>query len=242
MDITRHIHPTMPVIVCGSEDGSHFVCCVGFTCPKDAVPPPERVIRVWFPVPVGPRPSHGEECVVCTRNTDSSGLAFDFPCKHMICWTCAKSWASKSGQVYNGLSCVMCRDNSLRPGDFFSNCNQVNAIVIKGFECAIACRNPVVYRDLAWADIEVAHDSTNNWWAQIYDSKAKRAPVMDMIEGVETYSILLDEIMLLMHRRCGWCGLAGSPLQCSRCKLVQYCSKECQKKHWSKHKANCVRA
>jgi hypothetical protein len=35
-------------------------------------------------------------------------------------------------------------------------------------------------------DIEVAHDSTNNWWAQIYDSKAKRAPVMDMIEGVES--------------------------------------------------------
>ena len=30
--------------------------------------------------------------------------------------------------------------------------------------------------------------------------------------------------------------------QCSNCKDAVYCSKDCQKKHWSKHKPNCIRS
>jgi len=29
--------------------------------------------------------------------------------------------------------------------------------------------------------------------------------------------------------------------KCSRCKLVRYCSAECQKNHWPKHKLVCVK-
>ena len=37
------------------------------------------------------------------------------------------------------------------------------------------------------------------------------------------------------------CVVCGKPkkYQCSRCRLVSYCSKECQGKHWSSHKPDC---
>ena len=37
----------------------------------------------------------------------------------------------------------------------------------------------------------------------------------------------------------GNCGLAALH-QCSKCKFAGYCSKECQKKHWRKHKNECL--
>ncbi|KAL3285940.1 hypothetical protein HHI36_000458 [Cryptolaemus montrouzieri] len=38
---------------------------------------------------------------------------------------------------------------------------------------------------------------------------------------------------------CALCGYREDLLRCSRCKLIFYCSKEHQKKHWKKHKAEC---
>ena len=44
--------------------------------------------------------------------------------------------------------------------------------------------------------------------------------------------------------RCAACGgrpKAGAKLsRCARCKNVSYCSAECQRGHWPKHKAACV--
>ncbi len=40
-------------------------------------------------------------------------------------------------------------------------------------------------------------------------------------------------------RACANCKKAESLQQCSRCKCVFYCSKDCQKKHWHKHKTIC---
>jgi hypothetical protein len=31
-------------------------------------------------------------------------------------------------------------------------------------------------------------------------------------------------------------------LRCARCRIAEYCSKECQKKHWEVHKYVCVEA
>jgi MYND finger len=41
-------------------------------------------------------------------------------------------------------------------------------------------------------------------------------------------------------RRKGSSGASQALLMCTRCKLVRYCSKECQKADWKEHKAACV--
>ena len=42
------------------------------------------------------------------------------------------------------------------------------------------------------------------------------------------------------QNKCSFCGnYSGVLKKCSRCHSVQYCNRECQKKHWSSHKAVC---
>ena len=36
------------------------------------------------------------------------------------------------------------------------------------------------------------------------------------------------------------CGTASPQLRCSRCRLVHYCSKECQRNNWPAHKSDCI--
>nr|CAG4640861.1 EOG090X06BA [Eulimnadia texana] len=38
---------------------------------------------------------------------------------------------------------------------------------------------------------------------------------------------------------CGTCGQEKAPKKCSKCKMVQYCDKECQRLHWPLHKKEC---
>lgn len=38
---------------------------------------------------------------------------------------------------------------------------------------------------------------------------------------------------------CSNCAERGRLKSCSRCRLTRYCSTECQKQHWSKHKKVC---
>lgn len=41
-------------------------------------------------------------------------------------------------------------------------------------------------------------------------------------------------------RVCSVCGLFGKQNYCARCKLVFYCSRECQSKDWKRHRPECV--
>ena len=41
-------------------------------------------------------------------------------------------------------------------------------------------------------------------------------------------------------RMCSKCGLFGKQNYCARCKLVFYCSRECQSKDWKRHKPECI--
>ena len=38
---------------------------------------------------------------------------------------------------------------------------------------------------------------------------------------------------------CVECGVSGEFKKCARCRTDSYCGKNCQKKHWSKHKIKC---
>ena len=42
-----------------------------------------------------------------------------------------------------------------------------------------------------------------------------------------------------MSNTCGNCSSKASKV-CSKCKIVYYCNRECQKAHWKTHKLECV--
>ena len=45
---------------------------------------------------------------------------------------------------------------------------------------------------------------------------------------------------VLDQSKCSFCGKHSEDLKkCSRCRLMQYCNRECQKKHWRTHKSAC---
>ena len=43
-----------------------------------------------------------------------------------------------------------------------------------------------------------------------------------------------------MSFTCANCGLEGAKFRCQACKQARYCSQQCQKQHWKKHKAECT--
>jgi hypothetical protein len=44
---------------------------------------------------------------------------------------------------------------------------------------------------------------------------------------------------VMVCEACGKSDDGGGMQRCSRCKTARYCSKECQKAHWGKHKLSC---
>ncbi|XP_060691212.1 zinc finger MYND domain-containing protein 10 isoform X1 [Hemiscyllium ocellatum] len=54
----------------------------------------------------------------------------------------------------------------------------------------------------------------------------------------ETYNLDVMENLIPDRPKCGFCG-AEATKRCSRCQVERYCRRECQVKHWSKHKKAC---
>ena len=73
---------------------------------------------------------------------------------------------------------------------------------------------------------------------RIEDRNTGRIPVSTKLTRVRVVDGQFAE------RRCGQCGVWQSDTErklerCSGCKLVYYCSRECQKRDWKEHKAHC---
>jgi hypothetical protein len=49
-----------------------------------------------------------------------------------------------------------------------------------------------------------------------------------------------EEILSAEVTPCGNCGNAEATSRCSRCRVIAYCNKDCQKAHWSLHKRMCA--
>jgi hypothetical protein len=76
--------------------------------------------------------------------------------------------------------------------------------------------------------------SDDVWEALHFARVEMENPVRSLILGV------LDNFA--QGEMCDWCGTSsGSLKKCSLCKVMFYCSKECQKAHWKKiHKKTCA--
>lgn len=87
------------------------------------------------------------------------------------------------------------------------------------------------------ADLEADY-MTMKYLNEVSDDK-----IWAILMQSQTYSKTPPSPDVLL-RDCGLCNSTekkrGDYQSCSRCKVVQYCSKECQKKDWKLHKRVCV--
>ena len=67
---------------------------------------------------------------------------------------------------------------------------------------------------------------------QIVERLEARMHLASLLNGEEVAD---DEEQLA----CEHCGNFGELKRCSRCKIVYYCSVECQRTHWKSHRSNC---
>ncbi|KAL0052246.1 hypothetical protein WJX82_010627 [Trebouxia sp. C0006] len=60
-----------------------------------------------------------------------------------------------------------------------------------------------------------------------------------MLAGMHQQQGTHAEAAQQFSHECGQCGKTGAARRCSKCRLVIYCSSECQKAHWAVHKKEC---
>ena len=75
-------------------------------------------------------------------------------------------------------------------------------------------------------------------------SQSAGAPVQLQLRAIKTEgkgddSFVQVQTIKPWFHKCKNCGAIRNLRKCSGCKTVRYCSKECQKDHWSSHKKNC---
>ncbi|XP_051874351.1 zinc finger MYND domain-containing protein 10 [Pristis pectinata] len=85
----------------------------------------------------------------------------------------------------------------------------------------------------------------SNKWKAIAKHLVKTAfnpSEQDLLEQArrlaETYNLDVMENLIPERPKCGFCG-GEAAKRCSRCQVEWYCARECQVKHWSKHKKAC---
>jgi hypothetical protein len=59
-------------------------------------------------------------------------------------------------------------------------------------------------------------------------------------EIVDSFNMSQQQALQLL-KECGHCKKPNCIQKCSRCKKVYYCTKECQKSHWTEHKKVCIK-
>lgn len=72
--------------------------------------------------------------------------------------------------------------------------------------------------------------------------------IKELLCRVVTFEVDMTEItpkkLCSKFKLCANCGNAGNPFlqKCGKCKRTYYCSKDCQKEHWTYHKNCCYKS
>jgi len=79
--------------------------------------------------------------------------------------------------------------------------------------------------------------------SQILESTASGGESEEAEETNEVEGVKEDEAQQEAVRVCGKCGKEAENMKkCSACKMIRYCSPECQKGDWKAHKKSCKKA
>ncbi len=116
-------------------------------------------------------------------------------------------------------------------------------------------KSATVFRELC--QFELTHvpakdQHFNKRWKKMYRKcrsldKLSDAMILEVVKAhsMECRAVKADLARVQLHE-CGLCEKketsCGEFMNCSRCKKVAYCGRECQKKHWKVHKRECKAA
>ncbi len=74
-----------------------------------------------------------------------------------------------------------------------------------------------------------------------YSKAVCRDPRCDVIVRQQTQAVNAQKGISELERfLCAKCGKEAKLAKCARCRVVSYCSKECQQQHWPQHKPACT--
>ncbi|XP_072928580.1 zinc finger MYND domain-containing protein 10 isoform X2 [Hemitrygon akajei] len=129
------------------------------------------------------------------------------------------------GQVWIALFNLLLRPECQQSYDF-NNFNKTQLLKIPDIRDRIIRENSNKWKAIAKHLVKTAFNPSE----QDLLEQARRL--------AETYNLDVMENLIPDHPKCGFCG-AEAAKRCSRCQVERYCSRECQVKHWSKHKKAC---
>ena len=208
--------------------------------------------RVFMPAVIVPRPSHNEYCPVCTDTTrfqTPNSTAYEFPCRHVVCWKCVSSFAGKitsCGEL--GLPCPICHKRS-HPGRYYD----VAGVALMHFDmysirnpsqqsnsvCTIASSTPPPQLHVLTCIVEIVRDDACNWNSMYAEHDRERSIMDDTMQRFEcAFPGTIDLMQEQFKPRCFVCGLADGVKKCP-CHATWYCSTLCQRMHFKAHSREC---
>ncbi|XP_062923917.1 zinc finger MYND domain-containing protein 10 isoform X2 [Mobula hypostoma] len=171
------------------------------------------------------------------------------------------------GQVWIALFNLLLRPECQQSYDF-NNFNKTQLLKLQGFLTEVlidqlpnlvelqrflghlaVVNPPLPKKNLVLEQIPDIRDriirENSNKWKAIAKHLVKTAfnpSEQDLLEQArrlaETYNLDVMQNLIADRPKCGFCG-AEAAKRCSRCQVEWYCARECQVKHWPKHKKAC---
>ncbi|XP_072328253.1 zinc finger MYND domain-containing protein 10 isoform X2 [Scyliorhinus torazame] len=129
------------------------------------------------------------------------------------------------GQVWIALYNLVLKPNCQQRYDF-NNFNKNQLLKVPDIQNRIIRENSNKWKAIAKHQVKTAFNPSE----QDLREQAHRL--------TETYNLDMMENLIPDRPKCGFCGAVAAK-RCSRCQVERYCQRECQVKHWSKHKKAC---